>query len=120
MATRTSRTARAAKRRFDIAVVLSRIRDFLGERGVADAAMFDLAARGHDSVFEQLVSCIISIRTLDEVMLPTALQLFARARTPAAMATLSVREMDRLIHASAFHEAKAQQILEIARRSPVT
>jgi endonuclease III len=114
---RTTKLTRAAKRRFDIAVVLSRIRDFLGESGVADAAMFDLATRGHDSVFEQLVSCIISIRTLDEVMLPTALQLFARARTPVAMAKLSVREIDRLIHASAFHEAKARQILEIARRT---
>jgi endonuclease III len=34
-----------------------------------------LADRGYRSVFAQLVSCIISLRTLDEVTLPTALAL---------------------------------------------
>ena len=32
--------------------------------------MFELAARGHDSVFELLVACILSIRTRDETTLP--------------------------------------------------
>ena len=36
------------------------------------AALFELADEGYDSVFEQLVACIISIRTYDETMLPTA------------------------------------------------
>src|SRR3954468_5122648 len=31
------------------------------------AAMFELAYAGFNSLFEQLVACIISIRTLDEV-----------------------------------------------------
>ena len=44
--------------------------------------MFGLADEGFDSPFEQLVACIISIRTYDEVMLPTARRFFARARTP--------------------------------------
>ena len=48
--------------------------------------MFELAERGHRSLFEQLVACIISIRTLDEVSLPTALKLFERASTPDAIA----------------------------------
>jgi len=34
------------------------------------AAMFALADEGCDSLFEQLISCIISIRTYDEVSLP--------------------------------------------------
>jgi len=51
-----------SKRRFDIHTVVRRIRDAVAEH--ADAAMFDLAERGFKSVFQQLVACIISIRTL--------------------------------------------------------
>jgi len=76
-----------AKRRFDIHVVLRRIRDAVAEH--ADAAMFDLAERGFKTVFQQLVGCIISIRTRDETTLPVARALFAKAPTPAAVAALS-------------------------------
>ncbi|MFL6247726.1 MAG: endonuclease III domain-containing protein [Thermoanaerobaculia bacterium] len=103
------------KRPFDIHVVLRRIRDAVAEH--ADAAMFELADRGFKSVFQQLVACIISIRTRDEVSLPTAIKLLERAPTPAAVAKLSVARIDTLIRASSFHEAKAAQIREIARRT---
>ena len=105
------------KRPFDIDVAVARIRKTLAASEVADAAMFELAGDGHASVFEQLVACIISIRTLDEVSLPTARRLLARARTPAAISRLSVSQIDSLIRACAFHEAKARQIREIARRA---
>jgi endonuclease-3 len=98
-------------------VALPRIRRALRAESRADAAMFELADRGHRSVFEQLVACILSIRTLDEVSLPVAVRLFERAGTPGAIAALSGRELDALIRASTFHEAKAVQILEIARRT---
>jgi endonuclease-3 len=84
--------------------------------GFADAAMFALADEGFDSPFEQLVACIISIRTRDETMLPTARQLFAVARTPAQMARLSPDDIDALIRASTFHYGKARQIHELSRR----
>jgi len=79
--------------------------------------MFELAAEGFKSVFEQLVACIISIRTRDEVTLPTARRLFERARTPSAIGALSVRQIDALIRTASFHEGKARQIREIARRT---
>jgi endonuclease III len=79
--------------------------------------MFELADRGHASLFEQLVGCIISIRTRDEVSLPTALDLFERASTPAAVAKLSVPQIDRLIAASTFHRAKADTVRSIATRA---
>jgi endonuclease-3 len=81
------------------------------------AAMFDLAERGHRSLFEQLVACILSIRTRDEVSLPTALRLFQEARTPKAIVQLTVSQIDGIIRACTFHEAKAHQIHEIARRT---
>jgi endonuclease III len=84
---------------------------------VADAAMFELATLGHRSLFEQLVACVISIRTRDEVSLPVARELFARAATPAAIAALSETQIDALIKRSTFHRAKAGTIREIARRT---
>ncbi len=80
------------------------------------AALFELHEDGFTSAFEQLVACIISIRTYDETMLPIARRVFQQARTATEMSRLSVEEIDVLITPSTFHEAKAQQIQTIARR----
>lgn len=80
------------------------------------AAMFELAALGYTSPFEQLIACIISIRTRDEESLPIARRLLDRARTPAEMVQLTLDEIDRLISPSTFHERKAFQIQAIARQ----
>jgi endonuclease-3 len=103
------------KRSFDITVVMRRIRKAVA--GFPDAAMFALREQGYGSVFQQLVACIISIRTTDEVSLPTALALLVRAPTPAKMARLGVAGIDRLIRASSFHGAKAAQIHALASRT---
>lgn len=79
--------------------------------------MFELADRGHASLFEQLIGCIISIRTRDEVSLPVALELFEHASTPDAVAKLSVPQIDKLIAASTFHRAKGDTIHSIATRA---
>ncbi len=99
---------------FDIQTALQRIR--VAVKPFPPAAMFQLHDEGYTSAFEQLIACIISIRTYDETSLPTARQLFARARTPHEIAALPVDEIDRLIRASTFHERKAGQIAAIARR----
>jgi len=80
------------------------------------AAMFELAEDGFDSTFEQLVACMISIRTYDEVTIPVSRRLFERARTPKEVSQLSAAEIDALIGQSTFHERKAVQIKELARR----
>jgi endonuclease-3 len=81
------------------------------------AAMFELAAQGFNSVFEQLVACVISIRTFDEVSAPTARRLFEVARTPAEVAALGAARIDELIRAATFHEPKARTIHAIAERT---
>jgi endonuclease-3 len=101
------------KRPFDIDEVIRRVRRAV--EPFPKAALFELADDGHRSPFEQLVACILSIRTRDEVMLPTARALFQRARTPATVLALGELELDSIVHASTFHAAKARQILEIAR-----
>ena len=80
------------------------------------AALFELAEEGYNSPFEQLVACIISIRTRDEVTLPVSKKLFARARTPEAILQLAPADIDKLIGASTFHENKAEQIHAIAQQ----
>jgi endonuclease-3 len=102
------------KKPFDINLAMRRIRAAV--RPYAPAALFELADDGFGSLFELLVACIISIRTRDEVTTPTARTLFARARTPAVMSQLSPAAIDDLIRATTFHDAKAKQIHDIARR----
>ncbi len=65
---------------FDLKKVLALIEEAI--RPFPKAAMFALAERGYDSLFEQLISCVVSIRTLDETTIPVSLALFAEARTP--------------------------------------
>jgi endonuclease-3 len=79
--------------------------------------MFALAEEGYGTLFEQLVACILSIRTRDEVSLVAARRLFQVARTPDALSTLATSRIDRLIGDVSFHNAKAAQIREIARRT---
>jgi len=80
------------------------------------AAMFALADEGFVTPFEMLVTCIISIRTLDEVTMVCARRLFGLARTPEQMSRLSAKQIDTTIGTSTFHEPKARQIREIAQR----
>ena len=98
---------------FDIDEAMVRLREAV--RPHPPAALFQLADEGFSTPFEQLLACIISIRTFDETTLVSSRRLFEKARTPAEVAALSVEELDELIYASTFHEAKAPQMLEIAR-----
>jgi endonuclease-3 len=107
-------TNKAMKEPFNITRAIRLIREAV--RPYAKAALFELADEGYGSPFEILVACLISIRTRDEVTLPTARRLFKSARTPKDMTGLSVDEIDELIGACTFHEAKAPQIHAIARR----
>lgn len=99
---------------FDIDTVIQHLREAV--RPYPKAAMFELAEQGYRSPFEQLIACIISIRTYDEVSLPTARHLFESARTPAEMSRLSPAQIDELIHPCTYHEPKSRQIWEIAQR----
>src|SRR5438445_13776759 len=106
--TAAPRPAPAATQPFDIDRVIEGIREAV--QPFPKAALFELAEEGYNTPFEQLVACMISIRTRDEVTLPTARRLFAVARTPAAMSRLSPEEIEAQIRACMFHEGKARQI----------
>lgn len=103
-----------AKQAFDINFVIDKLREAV--RPFPKAAMFALAEEGYRSPFEQLIACILSIRTRDETSLPVARKLFQRASTPEAMRQLSVAEIEQIIQRSTFADAKAKQIWEMSDR----
>jgi endonuclease-3 len=98
---------------FDLEIVLSKIEQAIS--GYPKAAMFDLYQRGYTTLFEQLISCVISVRTLDETTIPVSLRLFAEARTPEAMLLLSHEKLVELLHGSTFPGQKADTIAGIAK-----
>jgi endonuclease III len=103
-----------AKTPFDIDIVMERVAAAV--KPYPTAVMFQLAEDGFSTAFEQLVACIISIRTYDEETLVIARRLFAQARTPAEIAALSLDTLTGLIRPSTFYERKAGQIRAIAGR----
>lgn len=102
------------KHPFDIDVAIERLWEAV--RPFRRAALFELRDDGFGSAFEQLVACIVSIRTRDEDTIPISRRIFARARTPAEFAALPETEVYGLLDGSSFRETKAPQLLEIARR----
>lgn len=78
------------------------------------AAMFELYSQGYTSLFEQLISCVISIRTLDENTIPVSLKLFSRARTPQAILRLGREKLEDLLYGTTFPGQKADTMLAVA------
>ena len=106
-------TAAAGKEPFDIHEVFRRLRAACAR--LPKAAMFQLRDEGYDTPYEQLVASLISARTLDETTIPVCHRLFARARTPAAMAALDEGELTALLRGATFPEPKARDILALSR-----
>jgi len=102
------------KRPFDIDIAMERIREAV--RPYPKAAMFELRDDGFGTPFEQIIACLLSVRTRDEVSLVASRRLFGSARIPDALATMSPEEIDTLIADVTFHERKAGQIRDIAAR----
>jgi endonuclease-3 len=66
--------------------------------------------------FKVLVSCILSLRTKDQVTGPASERLFALADTPARLAALPVEEVEAAIYPVGFYRNKARQIRDICER----
>lgn len=99
---------------FDLNVVLALVEEAI--EPYPKAAMFDLAKRGYNSLFEQLIACIISIRTLDEITIPVSLRLFEVARTPDQIFALDLATLTTLLNGTTYPDQKATHIWGIASR----
>lgn len=75
-----------------------------------------IIAQCEKSPYKVLVSCIISLRTKDDVTAHASARLFERAGTPLDMTRLSSSEIAGLIYPAGFYRNKSEQILDISRR----
>ena len=104
----------AAAEPFSIDIALQRIGEAV--RPYPKAALFELAEEGFSSAFEQLVACMISIRTRDETTVEVCLRLFAEARTPEQFADLPEDRLIALLNGATFPEPKARDLKVIAHQ----
>ena len=81
------------------------------------ASMHELGDDGLRSLFQQVVACLVSIRTYEEVTMPICRELFAVAPDAAAMLALGEEGILTIIRRSTFSDRKAGQIMAIARRT---
>lgn len=75
-----------------------------------------IVAQCNGSPYKVLVSCIISLRTKDEVTALASARLFAQAQTAEEMTKLSVVEISKLIYPAGFYSTKAEQIALFSRK----
>ncbi|MFQ5428609.1 MAG: endonuclease III domain-containing protein, partial [Thermodesulfobacteriota bacterium] len=73
-----------------------------------------VAESGKKSPFKVLVSCILSLRTKDEVTKAASERLFAIAATPGELAALDEDVIAEAIYPAGFYKTKAKTLQEIA------
>lgn len=77
-----------------------------------DTPIVTLMAETYESPFRVLISCILSLRTLDSTTAKASHRLFAVADTPQAMVKLTAKRIEKLIYPVGFYKTKAKSILE--------
>ena len=65
--------------------------------------------------FTTLISCILSLRTKDEVTKKASMQLLKRYNTPKKILKLSEKQIESLIYPVGFYKTKAKRIKEISK-----
>ncbi|WP_183353250.1 endonuclease III domain-containing protein [Geomonas silvestris] len=84
------------------------------ERGWATPAVTIVATQDRDP-FKVLVSCILSLRTRDQVTAEASTRLFAIAASAEKLALVPVEQIEEAIYPVGFYRNKARQIKEISR-----
>ncbi len=74
-----------------------------------------VAEQAIDRPFETLVSTILSLRTKDAVTEAASRKLLGRAPTPDILASLAIRDIERLIFPVGFYRTKAKHLRETCR-----
>jgi endonuclease-3 len=99
-------------KKYNFAKTLAKIRRVV--RPFRTTAVTAVAEKRRDP-FRVLISCLISLRTKDEVTDAASNRLFVKADTPAKMLELSEREIAKLIFPAGFYRTKAKRIREISQ-----
>jgi endonuclease-3 len=75
----------------------------------------DTTVREKYTVFQTLISCILSQRTREENTEKASSQLFAVAKTPQQILQLTDKQLERLIKPAGFYRQKAKKIKELCK-----
>ncbi|MCC6503547.1 MAG: endonuclease III [Deltaproteobacteria bacterium] len=78
-------------------------------------AVTEVAEELRASPFRVLISCIISLRTKDDVTRAASKRLFTLAGTPETAARLKQKEVEGAIYPAGFYRTKAKTIIDISR-----
>jgi len=68
-----------------------------------------------DTPFNTLISCVLSLRTKDNVTEQASLRLLKKYNTPEKILTLSEEEIESLIYPVGFYKTKAKRLKEISK-----
>lgn len=84
-------------------------------QGWRSPAVTQVAALDHDP-FKVLVSCILSLRTRDQVTAEASRRLLTLADTAGKLSRLSLAQIEEAIYPVGFYRVKSQQLLDISRQ----
>lgn len=73
-------------------------------------------AKARRDPFQVLISCLLSLRTKDNVTRKASERIFTLAKTPMQMLKLSEREIEHAIYPVGFFKTKAKRIREICKK----
>ena len=78
-------------------------------------AVEKISESSQEDPFQILIGTLLSARTQDATTAAASARLFAKAPTPAAMATLTVKQIEKLIYPVSFYRHKAKHVKETCR-----
>jgi endonuclease III len=84
--------------------------------GMELPAIEKISETQQDDPFQILIATLLSARTQDATTLAASTRLFARARTPRAVAALPLAEIERLIYPVSFYRTKARHVKAACQR----
>ena len=83
--------------------------------GLEMPAVEKISESQEEDPFQVLIATLLSARTQDATTLAASTRLFKVARTPRTMATLTVRQIERLIYPVSFYRHKARHVRATSR-----
>lgn len=99
------------KRDIPIGSFIARIEALAAAQG-ADVGMVEKV--GRRDPYKLLISCVMSLRTKDELTEKRSLELWRHASTPARMVRLGPERLSRIIYPVGFYKRKAEQIVRMS------
>lgn len=87
-----------------------------GIRGLDEPAVEKISTDSREDPFQVLIATMLSAQTKDAVTHAASVRLFAVANSPASIAALSTRRLEKLIYPVSFYRNKARHLREACRQ----